>query len=283
MAEAGEPGVGTRTAGTVVDRPMPARPHVQAVVRRLLAGVFVVVVLGHWAEHVLQAAQIWWFGWQAADAGGALGLAAPELAHSEVLHVVYNVAILLGLAGLLSAFTGRARRWWTAALVSQTWHAFEHLLLWWQAATGARPLGTAAPSSIVQLVVPRVELHLAYNTVVTALIVTALFAAGFVRLPKPEGSRHRGVRRAAPLLAAPPSPVPPGTRNSPPPAGSRSVTTSATTVRVGHAGVAGANTPEDAAAIAILWLDERGTEVARAYVPLPGWPGLEPRNRTSPS
>lgn len=280
MGEAGGPGVG-RTAGAVVERPVPAKPGAQAVARRLLTGVFVVVVLGHWAEHVLQAAQIWWLGWHAADAGGALGLAAPGLAHSEVLHVVYNLAILLGIAGLLSAFTGRARRWWTAALAAQTWHAFEHLLLWWQAATGARPLGTAAPSSIVQLVIPRVELHLVYNTVVTALIVTALFAAGFVRLPKSGGLRRRGSRRAAPVVAAPPSPVPRGTRDGLPLAHSRSVTTSATTVRVGGAGVAGANPPEDVAAIAILWLDGRGTEVARAEVALPGRPDLEPPDRAS--
>lgn len=188
-ADARGPGTG-RTACTVSEMAAAAKPGAPSLLRRLLAGAFVVVVLGHWAEHVLQAAQIWWLGWSRVDAGGALGLAAPDLAHSEVLHVVYNLAILVGIAGLLSAFTGRARRWWAAALAAQSWHAIEHLLLWWQAATGGRPLGTAAPSSIVQLVVPRVELHLAYNTVVTVLLVTAVFAAGSVRLPTPRGPRR---------------------------------------------------------------------------------------------
>lgn len=207
MAKAGGPAVG-RTPVAVVEQPVGADPGGRAVVRRLLVGLFVVVMLGHWAEHLLQAVQIWWLGWQAADAGGALGLAAPELAHSEVLHVVYNLAILLGIAGLLSAFSGRARRWWTAALAAQSWHAFEHLLLWGQAATGVRPLGTAAPSSIVQLVVARVELHLAYNTVVTALVVTAFFAARFAsaRRPRsPDGGLQEAPRSVADELTGEPA------------------------------------------------------------------------------
>lgn len=159
--------------------------HKDSASRRLLLGVFAVVVLAHSFEHVLQAAQIWWLGWQPADAGGALGLVAPQAVESEVLHTAYNIVVLAGIVGLVAIFGGRARRWAWVALIAQSWHVFEHLLLWLQALTGARPFGTQAPSSVVQLLVPRVELHLAYNAVVTALIITALFTAGYGRLVIP--------------------------------------------------------------------------------------------------
>jgi hypothetical protein len=48
-----------------------------------------------------------------------------------------------------------------AALWIQVWHHFEHLLLLMQAVTGANLMGKPVPTSIAQLVLPRVELHLA--------------------------------------------------------------------------------------------------------------------------
>ncbi len=128
--------------------------------------IFLVVVLGHWAEHVLQAIQIYVLGWPTPEARGALGLVFPVLVTSEWLHFAYNAAILIGLTLLRPAFRGRARDWWTSALIIQVWHYFEHALLLGQAILGKNLLGAPAPTSIVQLVFPRVELHMFYNAVV---------------------------------------------------------------------------------------------------------------------
>ena len=56
----------------------------------------------------------------------------------------------------------------------QVWHHFEHLLLLVQALTGAYLLGRQAPTSIAQLVFPRVELHLFYNAIVFVPMVVAM-------------------------------------------------------------------------------------------------------------
>jgi hypothetical protein len=53
-----------------------------------------------------------------------------------------------------------------------------------QAATGAYLFGRSEPTSIIQLVVPRVELHLFYNAIVTVPMVLALIRH---RWPRPNG------------------------------------------------------------------------------------------------
>jgi hypothetical protein len=141
--------------------------------RVALAG-FLAIVLAHWAEHVAQAAQIYLLGWPKAEAGGVLGLALPWLVHSEWLHYGYALIMLAGLIVLRTGFAGRARTWWNVALGIQVWHHVEHLLLLVQAMTGSYLLGRTAPTSILQLVVPRVELHLFYNAVVFAPMVVAM-------------------------------------------------------------------------------------------------------------
>ncbi len=55
------------------------------------------------------------------------------------------------------------------------WHHLEHLLLLVQVLVGANLLGKAAPTSLVQLIMPRVELHLFYNTLVTIPMVVAMY------------------------------------------------------------------------------------------------------------
>ena len=136
--------------------------------------VFGAVVVGHWAEHLAQAAQIYAFGWSPAEAGGVLGLTFPWLVTSEWLHYGYALLMLVGLVALRHGFTGRSRTWWSVSMWVQVWHHFEHLLLLLQALTGAYLLGAAKPTSIVQLLVPRVELHLFYNTLVTVPMVVAM-------------------------------------------------------------------------------------------------------------
>lgn len=142
---------------------------------RLALNAFMVVVLAHWAEHLAQAYQIWALGWPVPKARGVLGLAYPWLITSEWLHYGYALVMLVGLWMLRGGFVGRARTWWMVAFGIQFWHHIEHLLLLVQAQTGHFLFGRPAPTSILQLVVPRVELHLFYNTVVFLPMVVAVY------------------------------------------------------------------------------------------------------------
>lgn len=116
--------------------------------------VFLLIVLAHWAEHLVQAAQIWVLGWPIPEARGVLGLWFPWLVKSEALHYGYAVVMLVGFVLLRRGFTGRSRVWWNIALGIQVWHHFEHLLLLVQAVTGNHLLGRPAVTSVAQLVFP---------------------------------------------------------------------------------------------------------------------------------
>lgn len=91
--------------------------------------IFMAIVLAHWGEHLVQAYQIWVMGWPRPKANGILGLWYPWLIKSEALHYGYAIVMLVGIWVLRKGFTGRARTWWTVALVIQFWHHIEHLLL----------------------------------------------------------------------------------------------------------------------------------------------------------
>jgi len=156
--------------------------------RRMLM-LFMVLVLAHWAEHIFQAVQIWLLGWPRPEAMGALGEAYPALVTSEWLHYAYALVMLIGLVLLRPGFTGSARTWWTAALVIQIWHHVEHLLLLGQALTHHPLFGATQPTSIIQLLAPRVELHLFYNAVVFAPMVAAIFLQYFARGPVGRAAR----------------------------------------------------------------------------------------------
>jgi hypothetical protein len=138
--------------------------------------VFMVIVLAHWAEHLLQAFQIYALGWPVADARGALGSVFPWLVRSETLHYGYAVVMLAGLWLLRPGFTAvQERRWWTIALAIQFFHHIEHFLLQMQYAFGQNLFDRPVPTSLVQLWVPRVELHLFYNTIVFIPMVIAMY------------------------------------------------------------------------------------------------------------
>jgi hypothetical protein len=141
--------------------------------RALLA--YMVIVLAHWVEHVLQAMQVYLLGWPRPHAHGALGLAMPWLVTSEWLHYVYAVAMLIGLIVLRHAFVGRAAAWWSLALWLQVWHHFEHGLLLLQVLLGANLFGLPTPVSVLQLAFPRMELHLFYNGIVFIPMVIAMW------------------------------------------------------------------------------------------------------------
>jgi hypothetical protein len=136
--------------------------------------IFMGVVLAHLTEHVVQAYQAYVLHRPLHQALGVLGQWFPWLVHSEVLHYGYAVIMLVGLWVLLPGFVGRARRWWLAALVIQFWHHIEHLLLQGQVVFGHNLFGSPVPTSIAQLWIPRLELHLFYNTIVFVPMVVAM-------------------------------------------------------------------------------------------------------------
>lgn len=142
---------------------------------RLCLQLYMVIVLGHWAEHIVQAVQIYVLDWPLAEARGLLGIPFPWLVESEWLHYGYALIMLIGFLLLLPGFVGRSRTWWVVALWIQVWHHFEHLILLVQATSGAYIGGNDAPTSLIQLLIPRVELHLFYNTIVFVPMVVAMY------------------------------------------------------------------------------------------------------------
>ncbi|MET8660010.1 hypothetical protein [Streptomyces griseus] len=151
--------------------------------------LFLFIVIAHWAEHLVQAYQIYVMGWPIPEARGVLGMPFPWLVTSEWMHYGYALVMMAGLFLLRSGFTGRSRIWWNVSLGIQVWHHLEHLLLLLQVLAGANLLGKAAPTSLIQLLVPRVELHLFYNTLVTVPMVVAMYL--HTRANRPDNAAAR--------------------------------------------------------------------------------------------
>lgn len=149
--------------------------------------LFMVVVLSHWAEHLVQAVQIFIWHWPRAEALGVLGMAFPWLVQSELMHYLYALVMLIGIWIFRTGFSGRSHFWWTITLWIQFWHHVEHLLLQAQWATGHNLFNSPVPMSIAQLWIPRVELHLLYNTLVFVPMIMAMYYHLF---PSREESLH---------------------------------------------------------------------------------------------
>ena len=137
--------------------------------------LFMLIVLAHWAEHLVQAWQIWVMHWPRPKALGLLGLYYPWLIKTEALHYGYALVMLIGLWTLRKGFVGESKKWWTIALAIQFWHHIEHGLLLSQALLHHNYWGSPVPVSVLQLIFPRVELHLFYNTVVFVPMVIAMY------------------------------------------------------------------------------------------------------------
>ncbi|MFL6256928.1 MAG: hypothetical protein ACJ74T_18120 [Pyrinomonadaceae bacterium] len=161
----------TRADGTGLHDKLNSRWHERAL------QLFMLVVLGHWAEHLAQAVQIYALGWPRPQAGGVLGLWYPWLVGSEVLHYGYAVVMLIGIWVLRKGFTGVSRKWWTVALVIQFWHHIEHALLQGQVLFHHNILGSPIPLSFLQIAFPtsRVEIHLFYNAVVFIPMMVGMY------------------------------------------------------------------------------------------------------------
>jgi hypothetical protein len=128
--------------------------------------VFMIIVLFHWVEHLVQAYQAFVLHWPRPMAMGLMGMYFPWLMKTEVFHYGFAVVMLAGLWSLRSGFTGSARTWWSVALWIQFWHHIEHGLLFYQALSHHYLFGRAVPTSVAQIWFPKIELHLFYNTIV---------------------------------------------------------------------------------------------------------------------
>lgn len=84
------------------------------------------------------------------EAGGILGKIYPWLSHSEILHYLYAIFMLIGLFYFRRMFNGKSRYWWTIAIIIQFWHHIEHLLLLYQSIIGNNFFGASQPISIIQ-------------------------------------------------------------------------------------------------------------------------------------
>src|SRR5579864_1168023 len=144
------------------------------------------IVISHWGEHLFQAYQIYVMHWPRPKALGMLGLFYPWLVQSETLHYGYALIMLIGLWVLRKGFTGVSHTWWMVAFWIQFWHHIEHGVLQYQAITGHYWFHSPVPTSFAQLWIPRVELHLLYNTIVFIPMVMGMYYHMF----PPEGEEQ---------------------------------------------------------------------------------------------
>lgn len=136
---------------------------------------FMAIVIAHWGEHLFQAYQVYVMHWPRPKALGMLGLVYPWLVKSETLHYGYALIMLIGLWVLRKGFTGVSHTWWMVSFWIQFWHHIEHGLLQYQALVHRNFFHSPVPISILQIWIPRVELHLLYNTIVFIPMVMAMY------------------------------------------------------------------------------------------------------------
>lgn len=164
--------------------------------------IFIVIVLAHWAEHLAQAVQVYVLDWPRPESLGALGLYFPSLVSSEILHYGYAIVMLAGIWILRSGFEGRSYVWWMISFWIQFWHHIEHALLQAQAIVGQNLFGAEVPMSIVQLWIPRVELHLFYNSIVFIPMIVGMYYHMFPPADEAVEAKCSCAVRPHPALAA---------------------------------------------------------------------------------
>lgn len=158
-----------------ISRPLTLVQRLNGPWHALALQIFMGIVLAHWAEHLAQALQVYVLHWPVPEARGVLGLWFPWLVRSEALHYGYALVMLVGLWVLRSGFVGRAYVWWMVAFWIQFWHHIEHALLQGQVIVGQNLFNSPVPMSLAQLVIPRLELHLIYNSIVFVPMVVAMY------------------------------------------------------------------------------------------------------------
>jgi hypothetical protein len=137
-------------------------------------GIFIITIILHLSEHFTQTSQVYICGWDRDEAKGLLGLAYPQLVDAEWFHFSYAFEMLIGLQIFKRSFIGKAEIWWKLSIYLQIWHLFEHTLLVFQDISGINLFGSIVPVSIIQLFIPRIELHLFYNILVLIPMVVSM-------------------------------------------------------------------------------------------------------------
>ena len=140
----------------------------------------IVISILHFIEHVAQIIEVYVLHIPREKALGILGLFYPWLMRSETLH--YALALYMLVAIWIFRHRFRNNGYWQAALITQTWHHWEHLLLVIQATTGYYLFGQRVPTSVGQLFFPKIELHFFYNLVVFSLMMLAIWKKRDLRL-----------------------------------------------------------------------------------------------------
>ncbi len=164
--------------------------------------IFLLVVIAHWAEHLVQAYQVYVLHLPRPMAMGLLGMRFHWLMKTEVLHYGFAVVMLAGLWMLRRGFTGESRKWWMVSFWLQFFHHIEHGLLFYQALTGNYLFGGSVPTSIGQIWIPRVELHLIYNTLVFIPMVVAMYYHMYPRVDESIAPTCTCARRHPPQVVA---------------------------------------------------------------------------------
>ena len=136
---------------------------------------FTAFVLFHWMEHIGQAYQFFVLHWSRQMSMGLLGMYYPWLMKTEALHYGFALVMLIGLWVLRKGFTGTSYTWWMVAFWIQFWHHFEHFILFYQAQTHQFWFGGSVPTSVGQIWISRIELHLIYNALVFIPMVVAMY------------------------------------------------------------------------------------------------------------
>ena len=137
--------------------------------------IFMGIVTAHWLEHIFQAVQVYILGWPVAHADGALGHIWHGAADNEWIHWGYAAAMLFGLVFLYeysirTSSPPMAQGLWLTTVGMQAWHSMEHTWLLTQFLMGEKPVSFGT----VWFGIPRMELHLLYNTVITLTMLVAL-------------------------------------------------------------------------------------------------------------
>jgi hypothetical protein len=138
--------------------------------------IFGVLMTAHWLEHLFQAYQVYVMHIPRTCALGMLGMKYPWLIRTESLHYAFAFLTCVGfiVAGWHYFESRAAVKLWTAGAAWSLWHLFEHSLLLGQSLSHRYLFGAHQPTSIIQLFVPRIELHLFYNSIITLFMVWAL-------------------------------------------------------------------------------------------------------------
>jgi len=138
--------------------------------------IFGAIMIAHWLEHLYQAYQVYVLHMDRMCALGMLGMKYPWLIRTESLHFgfAWLTVIMFYVAGVRYFSNTLAIKFWVAGWIAAFFHLVEHSLLFAQAVSHHYLFGATQPTSLLQLLVPRIELHLFYNTIITILMILSL-------------------------------------------------------------------------------------------------------------